>query len=293
MSGPFRVWLLQIPADGAEAWRDALSQACADAGWDFAVHNRHAPAPMPHPERSMLVVSWLHHIDAHPVTHYLVQAGAPGEAAGILAQEDETAQGELLRDVSLRYAVADFLTRLHTPFIPADAAVMNVPGLGDVHCSPNRPLRSTSHPEPALDIFERLPIPIGVQATWGPELFDYADPGADSRTGRLSLVGRRRLLFNGPHIHLPKGIWRFEGSFSIDPGGDADLLIEWGYGHDVQSLPVVIGQAGRYEVVLEQAWSDVMNADFRISLMTPLLEGTMTFHGGTVTRLPDAPAEAG
>lgn len=287
MTGPFRVWLLQIPANGAEAWRDRLSRACADAGWDFALQVENAPPPVPHPERSMLVVSWLHHIDDFPVTHYLVQHGAPAEAMEALAQGRDLSHHDVLRDVSLRYAVAESLVRLQTPFAVMDDAVLNVPGLGEVQRALGEPSALPVRSEPALEIFKRLPLPQGAQATWQPGLFQYADLGVDSGSGRLSLVGRRRLLFNGPHIHLPSGLWRFEGAFSIDPGGDADLLIEWGYGYDVQSLAVVVNQPGRYEVTLEQVWTDIMSADFRISLMTPLLEGSMEFHGGTITRLAD------
>jgi len=98
------------------------------------------------------------------------------------------------------------------------------------------------------------------------------------------LVGRRRLLLNGPNIFLPAGSWSFVAEISIDPPGKTELLIEWGHGHDVASLLTPIDVAGRYELSLEKQWTAFQPADFRISLMIPALEGEFCFHGGMLTR---------
>lgn len=283
------VWLVQTPSRDSQIWRDALASACEARGWAFVVHERGQPAPTPDAERPQLTVSWLDWREDQPVTHLCVQHGSPQGAPEVLVQWDRIPESEALYEASLRFAHVEQLAQNGVMVVGMDQDRILLPGLGEVdHPSAAEP--RTPNADDPLDLYRQTPQKPQTSSTWGPELFSYADAdAAAARTGKISLIGRRRMLFNGPPIFLPPGRWRFEAEFSIDPPTQTELLIEWGYGYDTQSLPVVIDHAGRYSVSLEQVWTHPACGDFRIHLMIPALDGRLEFHGGVVTRIGDAP----
>lgn len=289
MSRLERIWLIQTPSRAGEAWRTALAAACAERGWAFATHERGENAPIPDPERSQLTVSWIDWSEGQPVTHWCVQNGGPEDSPAVLAERDALSDNDALYEGSLRLACADHVARNGAIVVSSEDDVIVLPGLGAVRRpadAPRTPV-DTRHP---LDLYRTFPLRPGRSIRWGPEHFVYADPLAGAtRNGVISLVGRRRLLFTGPPIFLSPGRWRFEGEFSIEPPGESELAIEWGYGEEAQTLSAVITHSGRYSVVLEQAWTRVACADFRISMLIPALEGQLEFHGGVLTRLEDLP----
>ena len=87
------------------------------------------------------------------------------------------------------------------------------------------------------------------------------------------------MLLNGPNISLPPGVWTASATFAVKPRGKADLFVEWGHGVDVESFAKIFEQDGRYRLDLTKTWYVSAPADFRISLMMPVLDGEFAFEG--------------
>jgi len=279
------VWLVQTPSSSAHVWRDILAQACLARGWDFAVHDQGHPLPAPASGRSLLVVASFDELESPHITHRAVQLSPPLEAVSVLKSQGGLNDHDAFYAASARLAAAWELVERGAPVSWSDEPELEIAGLGKVA----GPVAQSSSYAPRTDhplfMFERGSA-AGVGATrWNPDLFLYPDARPSvGAVGSFPLVGRRRLLLNGPNIFLPAGSWSFVAEISIDPPGKTELLIEWGHGHDVASLLTPIDVAGRYELSLEKQWTAFQPADFRISLMIPALEGEFCFHGGMLTR---------
>ena len=286
MSGAVeRVWLVQTPSVVADAWRVALHQACLERGWDFKIHERGDETPTASPNRSLLVVAWLDQAQDLTVTHWAVQLSDPVEVAALLKAQSNLSDHDTYYEASLRLATAWRLVERGASVHWSDAETLEIAGLGRVNGPPQATRATISRSDGPLSVFTRdQAVKAGV-TSWTPEIFLYPETRQDNGpSGSFPLVGRRRLLLNGPNIFLPPGNWAFQAEISIDPPGRTEILVEWGHGHDVASLVAPISMAGRYELSLEKEWTDVQPADFRISLMIPALEGSFVFHGGTLAR---------
>ncbi|MGA0545365.1 hypothetical protein ACO2Q1_08830 [Brevundimonas sp. VNH65] len=286
-----RIWLMQTPSRMGPAWREAFARACEDRGWAFAVHERGEPAPPPDPSRSQLTVSWLDWFEGQPVTRFYVQRGTADDSPDILARAGDLGPSEALYEGSLRLAAAELMLQNGADLIDMNDEVVTLQGLGDVSrpCEIAVSQLGSDHP---LALYKSAPLKTGDSIRWPPRVFSYPGLAAAPEDGRIELLGRRRMLFNGPNIFLPPGRWRLDAEFSINPPARTELLIEWGFGEGARSLSVVIEHPGRYSVSLEQEWTRVAAADFRISLMIPALAGHLDFHGAVVTRIGDYVAPA-
>lgn len=282
-----RIWLVQTPSPTMHAWRDVLGQACRERGWDFAVHERGDPTPTAAADRPLLVVAWMDQSGDLDVTHWAVQLSPPFGVTNLLQSQGDLSEHDALYEASMRLATAWGLRERGAQVCWFDEPAIELPGLGRIEALPSLAIPSPdwAMASPPLAMFDRGAAMEPRVVSWGQEMFLYPDRRPSEITdGYLSLVGRRRLLLNGPNIFLPPGYWRFSAELSIQPPGRTELLVEWGYGHDVVSLTTPIGLAGRYEFSLEKQWTDVQPADFRISLMIPALEGEFVFHGGVLSR---------
>ena len=282
-----RIWLVQTPSTVAQAWREALGLACVERGWDFAIHERGDPPPIGTSGRSLLIVAWFGQAEGPDLTHCAVQLSPPLEAVGLLKSEWGLNEHDACYEASVRLATAWELVESGAGVSWSDEADIELGGLGRVSGPQDQMSATCSFTDHPLSMFERGRA-AGMQVTqWKPDVFLYPDARpSDGPIGSLPLVGRRRLLLNGPNIFLPAGLWRFVAEISIDPPGKTELLVDWGHGHDVASLVTPIDISGRYELSLEKHWTEVQPADFRISLMIPALDGEFCFHGGRLTRQP-------
>ncbi|MDA0742713.1 MAG: hypothetical protein O3A72_02570 [Proteobacteria bacterium] len=287
MTDLHRLRMLQIPSYRAVVWRAALAAACEQAGWAFHIQDRDDPAPVLDPARSSLVIGWVDHAPEGMVTHWLVQAARPEEALSWMREVHSLSEHDGLYETSLRLGSATTLVTSGAYVCHADDAEIYLPGLGRIaidEVGTYPPLAACP-----LAFYDHLPPPVGTRVDWPAHLFRYCDGGVSvTQDGIIPLIGRRRLLFNGPHIFLPRGRWRFTGQFAVEPGDRAELHIEWGYGESVARLEEVVDRAGLYEVSLDKDWDGVAPADFRISLLMPVLDGELRFIGGSLLRLTAA-----
>lgn len=283
-----RVWIIQTPSTNSQVWREALASACQASGWDFYAHERGQSVPTANPDRPLLVVSWLDQTEEVPVTHRAVQLSPPAMVFSILKKRDNLSDNEANYEASLRLATAWAWKERGAVCFYFDNESIDVPELGRVQLfayeqSLDENQKCVSR---ALRMYDYRGGNRVKETKWGGELFSYPNAVTNNKQGiSLDLAGRRRLLFNGPNIFLPPGLWRFTAELTIDPPGNTELLVEWGHGYDVSDYTAPIMKPGRYEISLEKKWSDINPADFRVSLMIPALDGSFEFHGGLLTRV--------
>lgn len=283
-----RVWIIQTPSTRSQVWREALASACQARGWDFYAHERGQSVPTVNPDRPLLVVSWLDQTEEVPVTHRAVQLSPPAMVFSIVKERENLSDNEANYEASLRLATAWSWKESGAFCFHFDDELIDLPELGKVRSGMRGKgsCNDTSCDVHALNLFEYRGLDQVEGAKWEAELFSYPDAIINSKQGVcLDLAGRRRLLFNGPNIFLPPGMWRFTAQMTINPPGNTELLVEWGHGYDVSDYTAPITKPGRYEISLEKKWLDIHPADFRVSLMIPALDGRFEFHGGLLSRV--------
>lgn len=272
--------VLLAPAPRSGAWRKALAAACSDAGWDYKEWWGGA-LPALKPDHNALIIGWSYD-QSIPEAHWCVLACDPQSGAACLKQHRDLPEGELLYHVAGRFGIMSKLAKEGAPVWRDDSEVIEVPFLGKVRAA-GEPYTPPTAQGP-LAIYETIPPLAGSTAEWPGRHFNYPDSTTTNAGGvKLELTGRRRLLLNGPNFSLPPGLWTARARFDLDPQWTAvDLLMEWGHGVSVQSLRQVLTASGRYELTMTHRWEIAAPGDFRISIMMPVLDGTLTFHGVTV-----------
>ena len=166
------------------------------------------------------------------------------------------------------------------PVFLDSSAALELPGLGRVVLG-DRLVARVTDVSSTLSIYDSIPPIVGGAAFWPPESFFYTD---QPRGGEVALLGRRRLLLNGPNLALCAGVWSVNAQIDIDPAPRAELLVEWGHGYETSTLEHAFTKPGRFEFLLRHEWTSPAPADFRISLMLPALDGRINFRGLTVRR---------
>lgn len=286
MGAAERIWLVQAPSLSAQAWRDVLAQACLERGWDFAVHERGDELPTGVPGRSLLIVAWFDEAEESEGTRRAVQLSPPLEAVAVFKAQWNLDDHDAYYCASQRLAAAWQVFERGASLVSwSDDAAIELGGLGRIAGPEIQPSVDAALADHPLSMFERGSRAGERTTSWSPGIFLYPDARpSEGPIGSFPLLGRRRLLMNGPNISLPAGSWSFVAEISIEPPGRTELLVEWGHGHDVASILTPISVAGRYELSLTKEWETSCPADFRISLMIPALDGDFCFHGGILTR---------
>jgi hypothetical protein len=277
VSKPVILRILLSPAPRTKVWKAAISKACREAHWDY-FENWGGPLPKLKAGRNTVIVGWGHDHDV-PGAHWCVLACDPQSAMIYLKQHHDLPEAELLYHVAGRFAIMSKLAIEGASVWRDDSNVIDVPFLGKVSAVDGAYSPPTA--EGPLSLYEVIPPSIGVTSEWPVSYFSYPGVAAPTdATITLELTGRRRLLFNGPNFSLPPGLWTARARFDLDSKGAAiDLLMEWGHGEHVQAFRQVLTEPGRYELVLSHRWEIAAPGDFRVSIMMPVLDGTLTFHG--------------
>jgi len=282
-----QVLLFQLPFSGDQLWRDVFSSACAAHGWRYIECVGGERPVVDEGCNALIVGSDPGFAGARPATEWIVQISTSAEVLSEVALRGGLGRADALYAASIRLAAASELVNDGARLCSAFDAHIEIPGLG-VLPGPMLARRQLAY-EPALALYDGLPIQISQPMFWEGELFSFCGEVKHYNDGvEMALLGRRRLLFNGPHIWVPAGLWQVSATFEVDPESKADLKIEWGYGMEATAFSQVFTRPGRYELKLEKLWERAAPADFRISLMMPALAGRLTLHGVTI-RLLSAP----
>nr|MCB7500160.1 hypothetical protein [Enterobacter roggenkampii] len=275
--------VLEVPGLRSKAWRLAIAERCRLAGWDYLDYGGNAP-PMPKAGRNTVIVGW-NLDDAIEGARWCVLTAEPSQAVAAFRELHGRSESEALYHVASGFAQATHLAARGAQVWRDTDPVLEVPGLGAVFAKGDaEPPVPSAGP---LALYAAIPLASEARAEWPAVHFNYQELSAPtSGPMTIGLLGRRRLLFNGPNIALPSGAWTARAALVLGPHSAADVLIEWGYGHDVTPLRTILKTPGRYEVEITHDWKTPAPADFRISLMMPCLDGALTFEGLTVERSP-------
>jgi hypothetical protein len=288
MTAPARLRILQIPAANSAGWRDRIAEACRAADWDFVEYWGGAEPPVD-PARNCAIVCWDDTGATLVATDWLILSCSPDDAVSVLRRNLALSRTEALYYAAGRFALASRLAQLGARVFRDTDAELTAPGLGVIPGPVLQPAEPDDERAPELSLYETLPPVVGVTTHWPSSMFSY--PGArmeDESVSKFSLLGRRRLLLNGPSISLPPGVWTAHATFAVKPRGKADLFVEWGSGVEAESFAKIFDTDGRYGLELTRRWEVAAPADFRISLMMPVLDGEFTFEGVDVTLVEKA-----
>lgn len=272
--------VLLSPAPRTKIWTAAIAEACRNAHWDY-FESWGGALPKLKEGHNTVIVGWSYDNDV-PGAHWCVLACDPHSAAVYLKRHHDLPEAELLYHVAGRFAIMSKLAIEGASVWRDDSEAIDFPYLGQVR--PAGDVYAVPPAEGPLSLYEAIPPLTGATAEWPVGYFHY--PGLTASTDAtmtLELIGRRRLLFNGPNFSLPPGLWTARARFDLDPKWAAvDLLMEWGHGEHVQAFRQALTTPGCYELALSHRWEVAAPADFRVSIMRPVLEGTLTFRGLTV-----------
>lgn len=250
-------------------------------GWDYQEYWDGA-FPVLAEDRGSVIVCWNSNGLAADQGTWVVMTCPPLEAVEVLAERLSLSHRDSIYHAGARFALASDLAMAGAKVFTSASPFIDVEGLGriDRPCVPaHEDITPDGHP---LSLYTQIPPAPDAKAVWGAELFNYPGQLAQPSTGTISLLGRRRLLFNGPSISLPKGSWTARARFLVDPQRKCDLLIEWGAGTDTETFARIFDDEGEYVLSLSHFWPEAAPADFRASLMMPALDGAFLLYDVTV-----------
>lgn len=282
------VRIVHLPTANTEAWIASLRREAEAGGWAFHTHDWGEDAPTLEDGSSALVAGYWDLAPEGPPTDWVVQVASPEQVVAAVAANHEMSEHDVLYEASLRLAAADMALLNGAARGDAEDTELNVPGLGVVACMKDRRTTSRVVDAQPLEIYSVLPAEEHAAAVWPASIFNY--PDEPTTPGVLPLVGRRRLLLNGPNITIPAGRWTLVADVTVEAGPVADLLMEWGRGDDVTGFRHAFNVSGRYRIEITHDWTWYGTADFRISLMIPALDGEIVLHNVRIRRDSRLPA---
>lgn len=238
-----------------------------------------------------------HHLSIEQVVQiepreWVIMADTPAAALVSYgdAYKEYPAAGQALAAASHRFASAAWLAERGAPVLGQPAMSVSLPKLGLVSQRPIEiPPNEAGPLEPALSMYEGLPVRVGARSVLPSECFAFPTAGqADGGPSRIDLTGRDRLLLDGPYTLLPPGLWRATLKMAIDPQGrDIPLAIDWGEAHDMVTVEETVEKDGFYSVSLDRLFESAGTAVLRISLTQPLFQGVLEVIECAIERLPD------
>ncbi len=281
-----RLLLVQVLNDGArsEIWRTAIAEAGARAGWEVRQHWG-GEVEVPTPDHDLVVVTWDPSELTLEATDVVILTCDPERAIPAL-EALGVSHKDAVHHVSRRFAQASGLIANGVAWYPNSTEKLDLPGLGEVSVSRDteREHGKASQGGP-LAIYDALPPASGAEADWDVGLVSYpAYRETDTGTSRISLLGRRRVLFSGPHVWLTPGRWRVDAVVELDCESLVVVYFEWGLHHEQARHHVEMREAGRYAISMIYDWPEAASAEFRCHLVTPKLEGELIFESLHVTR---------
>lgn len=281
MTRPVRIRLLQMFGVQDQAWRVAIAHACHEKGWVFHEHWS-GPGPVLDPERDSLVVSADAEHEDPDVTDWVVMTTSPLEVMNsIMAHGLERA--EALHHASKRLAAASVRVSAGATVVDGNGSEIDLPHLGRVFLGGSLLVEQPSS-EGALAMYRTLPPAFGAEARFPLDLMSFPIyRETDDGSNRVNLLGKRRLLLIGPMLFVTPGRWRVDAVFTVDCDVPVHLLLGWGFGTSVSKVDEIIRASGRYQISLSQDWSEVTPAQFTVSLMTPVLEGSLELESVSTT----------
>ena len=131
---------------------------------------------------------------------------------------------------------------------------------------------------------EGLPIR---KVRWAPELFFDAHAANGRVAARQDLIGKSRPLAFGPYLHLPRGRWTADVSFSVGENWSGNLLyVDVAVlGDAVAKCELPLPKAGTYQLGLEfEVFEPRSFLEVRVVMLQGAIEGWFSLHGVDLLR---------
>ncbi len=291
MTNSLRLGVLFTPSPLEPLWRQALAERIAEIGWTLLLPRSPEDGQTDDVGHVVIISHDVWSISAcHPTT-WVVMSDTPDVAAAEVARrlgEDRlSAAGRSVTATHLAWAA--LLAGQAFPVVDARPETIDLPWIGAVTRDASPVPSIVPAREPALGMFDVMPIPVGASGTWTPDQFVYPigdEPNAGGPT--MDMTGRIRLITAGPNIDLPPGMWQADVRVAVDPeGGRAHLRFEWGAMLFYVVSITEINAPGEYAISLVRPWTEPEPAQMRLWIPQPLFQGRMEFLGCTVTRVAD------
>jgi hypothetical protein len=134
-----------------------------------------------------------------------------------------------------------------------------------------------------LEVFNTLPTPEGTRATWPHEIFLAGDGPCPFA---IDIMGRARILFYGPYIALPDGVWQAHLMFDISERAmPYDYLVEFGTIGRFSRMTFRAEKPGLQCVNIQHVAKDALPMEVRFFLLRAAFVGDIKFGGCVVKKL--------
>jgi hypothetical protein len=276
--------VLQVPSNGDEAWRHAFAATASAGGWIYYEEWTGETITMD-TQSGGLMLTWTENATSLPAEQWLVLTTPPDQALSIMCERFGITENEAYIHVSERYAMANDLVKQGSLLAGSDDEVITIPGLEPVarpvHADQPTAPNATAVDGP-LAFYQNLPISETAEAWWPANMLSYPGSQVEETVDGVCvmLVGRRRLLTQGPHITLPAGQWILTVEITLEAPVAVALRIEWAS----TVLEPTLRASGKYEIKLVTDQADRFRSDLCIQLLVPVLHGELTIHGSRIER---------
>lgn len=281
--------VLLIPSLYCNAWRLALAERAAAAGWRYIDVPVGRPPEAGAGERVVFVTESPKVFEEFPLDRTVVVYWTPEDTIELLRAMDPTIRTlqQVVSRASLYFSDADRLIRAGAKGVRATDTTTLHPDLGGIELAtgpaPLQPINA-DHP---LSFYRTLPTKLDAQVSWGTDLFLFPSRSAsDGGSPEISLIGKPRVLMYGPYIHMPAGRWRATCPIIADTEGRAmQIEVHWGASEIAGGHPVDICESGRYNLTVEASVVEAKPIELRILASRAALEGKLSVGRVSVERL--------
>lgn len=280
---PVHLSILQVPTRHDEAWRRAVFDAAVAKGWRYYEEWAGNTVELD-PSADGVMLTWADSATSLPADQWLVLMAAPDVALAEFCERFSLPQAEALAHVSERFAMIDELVRQGAGLVRSEAPAIVVPGLGEIaNPAGDEATASAMTSSGPLAFYSSMPVAPDVLIRWPAEILHYPDSKVEAVEAGMciSLVGRRRLLTQGPHIVLPAGRWKMRVMLELETTSPVVMQINWASA----GFEATLRDDGRYEIEFVVEESQRFRSDLRLQLMVPVLNGTLTVGESWIERL--------
>lgn len=281
--------VLLVPSIHCNAWRLALAERAAAAGWRYVDVPVGRPPEANAGERVVFVTESPQVFEGFPLDRTVVVYWTPEYTIELLRAMDPTIETlqQVVSRASHYFSDADRLVRAGARGVRATDTATLHPDLGVIEPSAGPVPVQPFDPDHPLNFYWTLPTKLDAQVTWATDLFLFPSRSApDGGSPEISLIGKPRVLMYGPYIHMPAGRWRATCPIVADTEGRAMRIeVHWGASEIAGGYPVDIRESGRYNLAVEASVVEAKPIELRILAPRPALEGRLSVGRVSVERL--------
>lgn len=281
--------VLLIPSLHCNAWRIALAERAASAGWHYVDVPVGQPPEANAGERVVFVTESPRVFEGFPLDRTVVVYWTPEDTIALVRAMDPSTltRQQVVSRASLYFSDADRLVRAGARgIIATDLATLH-PDLGVIEPAKNSVTIQPVDPNHPLNFYWNLPTKLDAEATWETALFSFPGRSApDGGSPEISLIGKPRVLMYGPYVHMPAGRWRATCPITVDTEGRTTRIeVYWGSSDVEGGYPVDIYESGRYNLTVEASVVEDKPIELRILAPRAALEGKLSVGKVSVERL--------